>query len=127
MNSALKPFVSHLEFLGYSVNEHSEESVTAKHDSKFNMVLKKINPGLLVTAFFTKSQSAKMADMVLFANQLNEISIAGRFIADSDGDMRLEFLYFGDYDKKLYSSFLEITEADFQRFASHDKTSSLMA
>lgn len=127
MAHALDKFISHLEFLGYNIEEASAESITAKHTSKFNMVLKKLTPGVLVTAFFTKKQSAALADMILFANQLNEISFLGRFIADSDGDIRLEFLYMGDYDKQAFSAFLTLSEEDFQRFASHDKVSSLMA
>jgi hypothetical protein len=102
-------YKDHLEFLGYTIEERDDDLV-ARHSSNYNVVLKALRGGILLTAFFTSTDAAK-TDPAGFHNVINGLNagaISVRYYADSDTDLVAEAWYPGAYDRERFG--LEINE-----------------
>ncbi|HEX2255159.1 MAG TPA: hypothetical protein VHG92_00415 [Afifellaceae bacterium] len=102
-------YKNHLEFLGYTVEE-SDGQMVARHSSNFNVILKALRGGMLLTSFFTSADEAKTetASFHNVINGLNARAVSVRYYADSDVDLVAEAWYPGAYDRERFG--LQINE-----------------
>ena len=125
MNADLNHFITHLEFMGYEIEQLDEKRYKAMHEKYFNMIVKDYVFGVIFISIFGKSDTANRETLLEFANALNDEAILGRFIVDQDEDLRVEFVFSGDYSKKEFSRFIELIQSDFKAMASHEDAGAL--
>jgi hypothetical protein len=114
--NARSQFHTHLEFLGYEV-EDDGENIMARHKIKLNVILLFLSQGVLHTSLFGCSDHARhyRKDYMELVNALNREATLVRYYANSDLNLMIEGLYMGPYDRSRYGEFLETWDMDAQR------------
>ncbi|MBL7032506.1 MAG: hypothetical protein ISR91_00010 [Candidatus Delongbacteria bacterium] len=100
---------THLEFMGYTVENNDDDYLKARHDSHLNMILKKFRGGILLKAYMTGSSYAvtHYDDFCELVNELNLNASAARYYIDSDIDLVVEGYYPGVYDRTSFGIYME--------------------
>ncbi len=99
---------SHLEFLGYTIEDLKDEGVRASHPTYFNAQFRDYRGGILVSLYFTAKAKAS-EDRLGFhevVNTLNQAAIAARYYVDDDDNLRVEAYYPGTYERQRFATFL---------------------
>jgi hypothetical protein len=101
-------FKTHLEFLGYTVEE-GETSLLARHEQYYNVSVKSLGGGVLVATFFGTTDRAKSdrVGFLDFLNGMNRDAVAARYYEDEEGDVIVEGWYAGDYERSRFGVFVD--------------------
>jgi len=112
-------FLSHLEFLGYTLNTiDAEKHITgAKHPTRHNLVVRPWRYGALLSASYGATPAAKAdktGEMALLkvANEFNMGFTLCRAVLDKDKDFIMEAYYPVAYNKRDFGVFLDTIEND---------------
>ena len=103
-------FITHLEFIGYTVSVNDDGIVNAKHPNDLSFSMKEFKGGVLCAGYFGGSDHAKgnQGAFLQLVNELNLNAAAARFYIDSDGDLAIEGYYPGAYEKKRFGVFIDV-------------------
>jgi len=120
---ALKPFVNHLEFLGYEPT-YGEKSVHLKHPKYFNISVRMMAGGIFVRALFgvKDERHNDKAGLFMWVNDLNRDAKVARFVVDTDIDLSMEAWISPTYSKGDFGTFMELWHSDEGILIRHEKT-----
>lgn len=104
---------THLEFLGFEVTLEEGKMVTT-HTTRLDMTIQQWEGGLLFTNFGNPTPYAlkNLKNLMRFINKLNSKAGAGRYYLNEHNQIIIEAYYPGDYNKKSFSTFLDIWEKE---------------
>jgi hypothetical protein len=127
---SLEHYKNHCEFLGYSIVEENDYSITCNHLRKDSMRLILLNHGAGVMAQILyripEQFSADLSSLFLYVNDLNGIFIfikaCIRGVEDRRPFIALTSVLEGDYSRKNFAIFLDNLEQDIDQFHSYPKT-----
>jgi len=126
-NEILKPFIEHLEFLGYTVEPTSEEKKfyrAKEHPTRWSLVFTPYrDKGVFFTAAFGCEPSAKAnpIDIFKFANNLNASFFLCRAVVDKDSDISIEVCFTKIYDRREFGIFMDQIEAEIRNAMDKNK------
>ncbi|RMF59448.1 MAG: hypothetical protein D6748_06360 [Calditrichaeota bacterium] len=113
MATVPQEFVTHLEFLGYEIEEKDEEGVIgARHEKHGYVFVKSYLDGVLLQQYF-RINDAATRDRQRFLEGVNSLNSNARvttYVAVGEGDtiaLRMDAFYIGSYDRKHFALFLE--------------------
>jgi len=109
----LAPFLEHLTYLGYEP-QTDDAVVHARHEQRWNVLLREYRGGVLLTAFLSSNDYAKQHERAFlgFINHLNRQATVARFYSDDDRDLVMEAFWAGPYDRERFGAFLELWDED---------------
>jgi hypothetical protein len=111
----LAPFLSHLEFLGYTCRIEEGE-ILARHPTHANLMLKPLAGGFFVRSGYRRKDDKELPrEALAIANELNAQAAAARFLWAKEGALVAEAWYPGSYDKQRFATFLEVWDSDLAR------------
>jgi hypothetical protein len=118
-----KPFINHLEFLGYEIkknensnnNKDKEEYFKARHERYGSVFFKRYLGGLLFIQYYriNKYAQTERSEFLEFLNELNSKAYLVTYSCLSDEDaVRMDAVYFGSYEKTVFGKFLNCWQFD---------------
>jgi hypothetical protein len=114
-DTALKDFVSHLEFLGYT-SEISGKILLFRKAGVPNVGLRPWQGGILLSVYVASTQGKQeQGAFGKLVNTLNETATVCRYYLDNDGDLCIEAWYPGTYVRESFSSLFKAWQDDWQR------------
>jgi len=113
----IEQFTSHMEFLGYEVEQSDEDRFVARHSTYGNVITRPYQGGVLFQQYwvFDKLTSSKRNACLDAVNELNSGSNVTTYVVASDDTnslIRMDACYLGAYDKKTFGTFLELYNVD---------------
>lgn len=110
---------THLEFLGYEIVRNDTGSVSARHQSHFNVVFKQYGYGLLFSAYFGTNPDGiiRRDEMLARCNAFHREARVCRGYLDNDSDLIVEAVFPAFYNKAAFAVFLEALNADLRNMA----------
>ncbi|MHB1296552.1 MAG: hypothetical protein ACYC4R_16360 [Anaerolineae bacterium] len=113
IEDTLNKIVTHLEFLGFEIS-HTGEITRATHPKRLNLAIRPLAGGILITAIFGCSATAKRdrRGYMELINGWNNGAAVARFYADKDSDLFLEAWYPDNYDRAAFGTFMDAWEHD---------------
>jgi hypothetical protein len=119
----LAKYRNHLEFNGYRIEDEGEDWLFSRHPRKVNLSLKKIGErGVLVSTLYGVKENVERTSLLEFNNTLNAELLFMKVYLDSEGLLRIETFFEGDYDRTNFSILLENIDFDMNMFFEHDLT-----
>ena len=113
--TTIEQISNHLGFLGYESTVDGEVT-RAVHASRWNLVLKDYQGGVLITSYLGSNDHAKnkrhRQAYLEMINSMNQEASVTRFYADNDTDLVMEALWLGDYDRVSFGDFMEKWDVD---------------
>jgi hypothetical protein len=125
----LKPYIEHLEFLGYTVEPVGEEKkfFRAKaHPTRWNFIFMPFRQGILFTVSFRCQDEAKNNELTIFkfANVLNRGFYICRAYIDNDNDLAIESCYLKGYERRDFGIFMDDIESEIRSAMEKNKDES---
>jgi hypothetical protein len=112
--AATDPVKTHLEFLGYQVDQ-VEQGLRARHPLKVHIVVSYARGGIVVqTGFPGKIGADSEGPRFAAVHKLNQQAWAARFFWSGDGHLLVDAWMPGLYDKARFAALLEAWEHDIQ-------------
>jgi len=104
----IEQMCEHLQFLGYEISI-DEKVARAKHQSHFNMSLRVLSGGVLISSLFGGTAEAKQnrTGLLEFVNGMNEKAGIARFYCDKDSDLFVEAWHPDNYESSEFGAFVE--------------------
>ena len=113
-DAANDPVKTHLEFLGYQVDQ-VEQGLRARHPLKVHIVVSYARGGIVVqTGFPGKVGAESEGPRFALVQKLNQQAWVARFFWSSDGHLLVDAWMPGLYDKARFAALLEAWEHDIQ-------------
>ncbi|WGV28501.1 DNA mismatch repair protein [Halotia branconii] len=114
---------NHLEFNGYHVEE-DHDLLLCRHHRKNNLIVKCIpNRGVLIRALYSCQPNINRVDLLEYVNELNsEFMFMRAYIHNPVNDLFLETFCEGEYDRTIFSIFLDNLEYDMELFGKNKLT-----
>lgn len=113
----LKQISDHMEFLGYSVELSSSNTLIARSPTKFNVRVRWFRGGFLFQSLVAMDKGHIENDLVAYLEMINKLNAqAGllRFYDDEHSSLYCECWHPGIYDKPKFGDFMEKFNADLQ-------------
>ncbi len=108
----LEPFLTHLEFQGYTCRIEEGE-ILARHATRSNLVVKPMGGGFLVrSGYLGKGKDDLPREAYALVNELNAEATAARFYWGPEGRLFVEAWFVGPYDKQRFAALLDVWNAD---------------
>lgn len=111
----------HLEFLGYKVElikaakEGEKDRMVAVHSKRSNIIVLTLLPGLILYAINLTTKKKFNEEMSAFLNNANKILISTKVYYEIEDEivvLRFESIYTGNYNKEVFSQFIESLNND---------------
>lgn len=126
MNTTLEQIKNHLEFLGYIVEiikpegENKIWGATAKHSRDNSLIITEVAPSIFFFRAILTTERAPSPEADKYINEINSKSDVCRTYYTIENNLmilNLECIYLGDYNKLLFSKFIELMTGDHKRMA----------
>lgn len=125
-NPITNQILSHLEFLGYKVEDASEtddkDVLMTKHEKKANIMLNitKANT-VLITARYSLSESTEIVTQEFFSkiNKVNSQSVFTKWYYEETADHKAAIsieTFTIDYNKPIFGSIIEVFEYEISKY-----------
>src|SRR5262245_23976630 len=116
-SEVLKPYIEHLEFLGYEVSPVGEEKKFFKakgSPTRWSFVFFLLRGAIFFTVSFGCTDKAKEStcDILKFANNLNGKFFVCRAVVDKDNDINIEARFVREYSKREFGVFIDDIESE---------------
>lgn len=111
----------HLEFLGYKVEiikatkEGEKDRMIAMHSKRSNIIILTLLPGLILYAINLTTKKKFNDEMSAFLNNANKTLISTKVYYEIEEEvvvLRFEAIYTGNYNKEVFSQFIETFNND---------------
>jgi len=111
---AVRKFLNHLKFLGYTIEERDGETFSAKHEWLLNMFIEEKPAGIFFYAWISGNTIAAIdkAGFLECVNSLNAKTIVLRFYADKENDLVLDAWYPKPYNRIGFAAFMDLLNHD---------------
>lgn len=108
--------IEHLKFLGYEVSVQGPV-IRARHKVELNLLIKVYEQGFMMKAVFAGSEHAKknLVEFMALVNECNKLAKLNRYYIDEDGDLIIEALFPGYYEKSVFGNVLSLFNQDFRQ------------
>ncbi|MEO0533543.1 MAG: DNA mismatch repair protein [Cyanobacteria bacterium P01_A01_bin.123] len=115
-------FRNHLEFLGYNVEE-ATENLVCRHTRRPNLILKPISDrGVLVSALYTLHEDLDRLEVLEYTNALNRALVFMKALVEEEEDLVLETFFEGHYDRTNFAILLDNVDYDMRTFLDSEST-----
>lgn len=127
------PFIEHLGYLGYKTRVEEEENVSllfAESTTKANFNISRVGDLTFMVARSNWSMSKTPENIYEIMNTLNEkaVNVSSVWFYKSPDDkptLGISSAYYGEYNKEIFTAFLDAFIADITRVLAREETKAL--
>jgi len=109
MSTVLDQIISHLEFLGYEIEQREGGIIKANHQLHANFLFHLFGFGFMAKAMYGVNTLGKShrSDFLERLNAYNGLARVSRAYVDKDFDLAVEAVFPNYYDKAAFGTFME--------------------